>query len=351
MGVADALSGLKKAARSYRPTEFRKTGVLAVDDLYEGKGLPKGKIICFSGREGTGKSTVFLDVCRSYCDQGLETVYIDAENAVNESQLEGAGLSEHIGHGFHLVPSQTYREISDLMDAILPTRPALIVIDSITSVKPSSLNEANVEDVTPGLIARLQATFFMKFKDVLTEFGVTLVLLNQMRTKLNFRGISTEGPAGGNGIKFYSDSIFLMRKKLLHTNPGESNKKEDEIPWGADCIVEPVKNKLCAYRKTPITVVFGRGASNIEFLRTLLGRMGFLTQKGANFYITAPDLQQSMKGRQRCNEVIQDNYEYLVNLVTGEPSKMDSIPEEEDLEEVEIAEKADTPKSKKLVLE
>lgn len=312
----DLIAGLNKSLGAYSGTKYVKTDVLPIDGIFEGKGLPLGKVVELASREGVGKSTTMFNVSRNLCAAGYNVVYIDAERAITDSLLDGVGVSRYLGQTFFLMPVCSYEQISDVFDKILPHKPTMIVLDSITALRPAKIADLNVEDIQPGLCARLQSNFFLKYKDVLATSGTTLVILNQMRVKLNFKGLSTEVPAGGNAMKFYADCRLVVRKSKDIIKPGASGKKEDDTVIGADCIIEPLKNKLCASRKVNITILHGRGVSNTMYLRDLLIGRGYLSQSSSYFKFSTPEVTQNVQGRDGMMALIKEHYEYFLSLVT-----------------------------------
>lgn len=327
--MKEALDEINSISHFYSGTNFLKTGVLAFDSLFGGKGLPLGKVIEFSSREGVGKSTMMLHVCANLCSQGYQCLYIDAEFAVTDSQLAGSGAAPYMDQLFFISQLGTFGDISDLMDSVLTLSPVIIVIDSITAVGSRNMASENVESVQPGLISRLQATFLQKYKSLLHRSGTTLVLLNQMRTKLNFTGVSTEGPGGGNALKFYTDARFNIRRIAYIEGDKDGEKGAEKVRIGADISFEPLKNKIVAYTVIPATVIYGSGLSNLAYVQKALEVMGYLRQSSSFFVMKTPELEQTVRGRQAMYELIRANYDYFSKLIMDSQTSPEELPPQE----------------------
>lgn len=323
--LASAIASLKETKNFYQDQGKVRTGILPFDDLFQG-GLPIGKIIEFASREGVGKSTMLMSVSRELCSQGHSVIYIDSEYGVNESQLDGIGLTPYVDKNFHLIQEQTFASLSDIMDALLPHRPLLVIIDSFTALRPKKIEEENVEDVQPGLQSRLQSTFLQKYTGQIAEAGGTMILVNQMRTKLNFRGMSSEGPGGGNALKFYTSARFMIRRTemLKRKDPNSGEEKE----YGADCIIEPSKNRISGFLRIPMTVLFGIGVSNVAYLQERLKLAGFLSQSSSYFKFNTPKVETTVQGRENVLNTIKANYDYFTELIRKQDMPAELVKEE-----------------------
>jgi len=279
-------------------------------------------------------TTMLLHAAKNLCSEGQNVLYIDAEFAVTPSQLSGTGLESYLDSSFNLIQENRYSAISDILDSLLPYSLAMVVIDSITAVRPSQLTEMNVEEVQPGLISRLQSTFLQKYTDQVANYGTTMVLINQMRTKLNFRGISSEGPGGGNALKFYTDVRLTMRRKAWLTR--KDPHSDEDVNYGSDVVIDSIKNKVCASKKTEATIIFGVGVSNVSFIQKALIAKGYLHQSSSYFKFSTPELTTTIQGRTNAMDYIKTHYDYFTSLVTGETYVPEEKPEAIDPDSVDI---------------
>lgn len=295
------LSKLTKHYKTFTHTTYMPTGSLIMDTVMGG-GLPVGKVIELASDAGAGKTTITLSMCRELLLQGKKVIYLDHEGAVTTSQLTGIfGKNRATGNmyidewlytednpdgRFFLFQVQTYSEAEEVLDNLLGSKEfSFVVIDSVTAMvadeyltdveNPDSKDGKDVTDMRPAVDARLLGKFLKKFKAVCTKYDVTMMLINQLRTNLNITGMgmSTKISTGGAAIEFYPD----IRLRLEKPQPIYQNKKNnltgeiEKQQIGCTASIYAYKNKLAPGKiKVPISIMFGRGISNLYSYRLWL---------------------------------------------------------------------------------
>lgn len=244
---------------------IHSTGSVIWDQLLGG-GFTDGTIVEVGGPPGIGKTTLVLATLKYLCDAGHKAAYLDFEGGVNHAQLEGIGLLPYWKSQFFLFQKRmkTIKDGEKVMDTIMKDPSVkFIVIDSDTEMKPSQLFEGSVEDVRPGVHAQYVANFLSKYKKLIIEHDKVLILISQVRMKLNFRGISTLEVSGGNGKKHTCDIRMQMKQiSKVETNMNIMGEvKKTQI--GADVEIWSTKNRLApAFIRAPLRIIFGRGYHN-----------------------------------------------------------------------------------------
>lgn len=291
---------------------FLPTGSINADKLLGG-GLPRGRISEWMSPAGVGKSTLALWACVTNCIEGRRSVYIDTEYAVNDSLLEGVGLDRFRDDLFFLVKLQTFSQAEEVIDGFLASSeiPDIFVMDSITALTSTKLQEGGmkIEDAEPGWQARLLSNFFLKYKGKFGQAGAHLMCINQMRVKLSFKGPSGMDGGGGNPMKFYPD----IRVKMI--NGGDIIESGNKI--GSDVGMETIKNKVTMpFQKNVVSIMFGKGVSNIRACTFLLEAEGIVTQSGAFFMIDFPGIpKKTVQGRMALSNFISENEEIIVSFL------------------------------------
>jgi len=78
------------------PTDWISTGNYALNYLISGdffKGVPLGKVTVFAGESGAGKSYICSgNIIKHAQEQGIFTILIDSENALDEAWLHALGV-------------------------------------------------------------------------------------------------------------------------------------------------------------------------------------------------------------------------------------------------------------------
>lgn len=295
--LQDKLEKLKKKYdnSTLMDTEFISTGSIIADTvLVDSKltkergiegGLPTSKYIEIYGESGTGKSTFVLYACKTACRKGHKVVYIDAEGGVNESQLIGIGLQEYVGTQFFLFAVDTFEEAEEVIEELKDEGITYFIIDSITALIPGKLKEKSVGDIEPGIKARYAGTFLEKFKSVVKHRKTSFIFINQVRTKLNFRGMSTVDSAGGFSVKFYMDIRLKLRKvkkleKVMDTIEGRVS-----VEYGCEAAISAVKNRFNSpFIEGVMHIIYGKGVSNLSSYVKWLQKDGVITGGAGGWY-------------------------------------------------------------------
>lgn len=295
-------------------TPLVPTDSLSLDKLFGG-GFPLGKYVQLYSPPGIGKTTVAVWIAVALAERGYKTLFLDVENALEDSLVVGCGGEKHLESGMIRVIRQayTFEHLQEVVDSVLrAAEHSMLVLDSITAVLPSKLLEVSVEDVQPGLKARLEGAFLQKFKAAFRENECSLMLLNQMRTKLNFRRGSSLGASGSNALHFFSDVTISMRRAQFIVEGGQR--------VGSTVTAVAEKNKRVApYFEYPLHVVFGRGISNLRTLVSIMEDNDLIERSGA-YYLPwcAPDGAKKLLGNERLFDWVRENAELVESSLREE---------------------------------
>lgn len=321
--MADKDDAMRKLAQKYSnrravnqegEEEFLKSGSVIMDAVVSnGKGIPMNKFIQISSESGLGKTTVILHICKAALAKGKRVAYLDVEKGVNESQMKGIGIYKYLDESFFLYPISTFEEAEEVMDTVIQDENlAYIVIDSITALIPEKSLEKSVGDIEPGLNARYASAFLTKYKAKISmsENKPTVWFINQMRTKINFRGMTTYGAAGGSAQKFYADIRLNMRESKKMTKTVSTMEGKNSIQYGSENLLWADKNRFNSpFVEAVITVIFGKGVSNILAYQRVLMSKGVCKMAGAGFWtITIPGTEPlKARGTEQLQKVIKEN--------------------------------------------
>jgi RecA/RadA recombinase len=322
--LSQKVSALSKAYKSIGEPEFVKTGSLVMDALLGG-GVPRGSFILWSSHSGIGKSTGSLFIAKSYCAQGLRVLYLDFEGGVNQSQLSGIGLMDDLydektnpNGSFYCFRVQSYADAETFLDALLPDVD-LVVVDSITSVLPEKIKTQSVENILPGLQARLMANLLLKYKAESMKNGTSWIMINQMRTHIRFVGITTDEEAGGNALKFFSDYRVMMKEAF------KGKLERDEItPLGAKKVPYGSVNEIWCLKSRysrpfiplKLGIVFGKGISNNYAYYDFLNFKGCVRREGSWYSIDVNGEGGKVQGENAVIEWINDNRDIVKKFIS-----------------------------------
>ena len=337
------LAKLSKNYKTFTETTYIPTGSLIMDTVMGG-GLPVGKMIELASDAGAGKTTIVLSMCVDLLKQGKKVIYLDHEGAVTTSQLQGIGVLPYLYNEtknpegtFFLFQVMTYSDSEQILNQLLGSGEfALVVIDSVTAmvadeyledvVHPEANDGKDVTDMRPAVDARLLGKFTKKFKAVCTKWNVTMILINQLRTNLNITGvgISTKISTGGACIEFFPDIRLRLERPIpiyqKRLNPLNGEIEDQQV--GCTATIYAYKNKLTAGKiKVPITIVYGRGISNLLSYKMWLPskhtmfegkEVPMLVTKGGGYStLTVNNNQYSVRGDDALTNLIKDHFEEI----------------------------------------
>jgi RecA/RadA recombinase len=240
------------------------------------------------------------------CANGGTAVYADVENALNPSLKDGVDVSKFEGKNFAHHPIRTWVHLEEIMDKYLDLAD-IIVVDSITSVLPQKILEESVESIQPGIQARMQSTFFQKYKGAVAESKTCLFLINQARVKFDFANPSNTciAGAGGFALKHYCDLRFLGKKVgLVYENPADKHEGEE---IGAQVALVSIKNKVRGINKGLYTIIFGKGVDEIRSVADLFKVSDAVTAAGSYFKISLKGKEQNVQGNKGLFNFIVNN--------------------------------------------
>ena len=203
------------------------TEIEALDNIIGG-GMPKGRIIEIFGPESSGKTSLI------YWLMSLHKlgVYIPIEGTYDEDRAISLGVKPKQ----MIVYRAQYGE--EALNAVMKFAKAgvpIIAIDSVPACQPKedidkiekdAGNEARI-----GGVARLFSKTLPTIVHICEETGTTLILVNQVRDKMNAMLFGEkEDTPGGRAIKFYSSVRIKVARRawieIPNKNPAVSSDSE-----------------------------------------------------------------------------------------------------------------------------
>ncbi len=271
------------------PTEAYSTGSLGLDIALGIGGIPKGRISEIYGPESSGKTTLALHITAEVQKAGGTVVYIDAEHALDVNYAKKLGVDTT-----KLLVSQPDcgEQALDICEALITSESVdLIVVDSVAALVPRAEIDGEMEDIQPGLQARLMSKAMRKLTAVSAKTKTSIIFINQIRMKIGVMFGSPETTTGGNALKFYASvRLDVRRIGSLKENP------EAEVT-GSRVRVKVVKNKVAApFREAEFDVVFNEGISKVGEIIDIGVEKGILDKSGAWYSFKGERLGQGREG-------------------------------------------------------
>lgn len=254
---------------------FISTGSAVMDEALGG-GVALGRCINIVGDKSSGKTLLAMELCanffKQYGDVGGWMRYAEAEAAFDQEYAAALGIPTHeILFNPDGKPLETVEDLYKDMTACLDKfkgKPGLYIIDSLDALSDEAelgreFNEGSYGGTKPKAIGKM----FRMNIGRLEEQDVALVVISQLRDKLNVTFGETKTRSGGRALDFYATHIMWLAEigKMKQTKEGI----ERIVGVNVEAYVK--KNKVgLAFRRARYPVLFGYGiddlTSGVEWL-------------------------------------------------------------------------------------
>ncbi len=210
-------------------------GIKTIDDALGG-GFPMRRVIELYGLPSGGKSLISLLIIKAAQAEGLDCIYIDAEDSFDPvwaTQL-GVDVDKLI-----VMQYSIGEDIMDMICRLLEAEPAVIVVDSVAAMIPKVEHEESVGKATMALKARFMSRGLAKIT-ALNE-NTMIIFINQLRATLAMFGAQTT-TTGGRSLGHYAAvRMEVKRGETLHV---DDKKRKAIIGQIINCRV--TKNKTAS---------------------------------------------------------------------------------------------------------
>lgn len=273
---------------------YLDTGMPNLNKIISGRhdgGIPNGRVIEIYGPSSAGKTALATKLMIETQRAGGIATFLDHERTFSPSMAQNMGLT--LDRPFYVYKSpETWEESNDLAAKmgiavrgakLIPDEaPMTFVFDSVAAMIPKSvaekksLGDLNMNDTTA--LARVTSTTLKHMAFFASKYNLTLIYLNQIRTKPGVvYGDPTTTP-GGVAMEFFASvRLALSRKKVQ-----DKDKEFIGQIIGAKC----VKSKLTKpFQTTDVRMSFNEdGSAYFDHETTLIEYLllrGKLKQSGA----------------------------------------------------------------------
>jgi recombination protein RecA len=298
------------------------TGHIAIDDITQIGGLPRGRVIELFGKESSGKSTVATtsagvlqrDIINGDCKGHI--LYLDFEHTFEEKYARALGVdTDH--SSFILAQPNWLEQGEDLAHKLMrPGLARMVIWDSVAVMMPKDNLEADFDQRTGAMNrGRLMKEMLDRLTPLAHEQDTTLVFVNHIGEVIDTSGRRpghlppVEESPGGKALKFHASLRLSFKEQRKVTTRGVDplSGKEISVLTAVETKVKVVKNKVgIGGRETVIRVNFGKGFDNFwsawEILKAR--KKIVVTPQGYHFFERVPeliheDMDTAYKGSER----------------------------------------------------
>lgn len=265
-------------------------------------GIPEGRIVEFSGAEGSGKTTTAFLVAASYIKEEIKR---NPDNPRSIILLDNEGTADPVWAkklGYNMdedapVPTiiirpegQSAEEIFDMaLDMLKTGEVGLMIFDSIATLVPSQIADESMEKQQMGGIAKALTRFANTAIGLLRKYHATLIGINQIRENISGYG-DIEMTPGGRAWRHACSMRLKFKRGDFFDDEGNTVNKTVESPAGHIMQVAVLKTKVCKWdRKVGyMHLSYTRGVDFLEDTIDVATYFGYISGSGAWYNLIEP---------------------------------------------------------------
>lgn len=290
------------------------TGCYALNAILGGNcrkgGIPKGRIVGFSGESMTGKTFIVNKILANAQKQGVYPVIFDTEFAIDESSTKGVGLD---ASKTKYVPvytvDQCRNQISAFLDSVIESKQYGKFIISIDSLGNLS-SQKEIDDIAKdksamdmGLRAKSLKSMLRTLTYKAGKAGVTILFTNHTYSDPGAMFPSlVKTQSGGSGPVYMASILVQLAKRNEKEGEGDSgNLSTDKLAEankysGVTLRALTVKNRFVPpFLEAEMYLSFKSGLNKYSGLLQMAAARGIVEQTGST-YVVGVDSGKYKKG-------------------------------------------------------
>lgn len=274
-------------------------------------GIPEGRIVEFSGAEGSGKTTTAFICAGMYQKKELER---NPENPRAIILLDNEGTADPVWAkvlGYDMsdsakVPTicirpeaQSAEEIFDMaLDMLKTGEVGLLIFDSIATLVPQQIAEESMEKQQMGGISKSLTRFANTAIGLLRKHKATLIAINQVRENMSGYGDPLITPGGRAWRHACSSRIMFKRGDFFDEDGNKLQKKDAQSPAGHIVEMYILKTKTCRWDRklSSYSLNYSRGVDVVADTVEVATHFGYIQNPAqGSFTVVDPSTGELMK--------------------------------------------------------
>ena len=261
-------------------------------------GVPEGRIVEFSGPEGSGKTTNAFLAAASYQraevkrnpENPRSIVFLDNEGTLDREWAAKMGydISEDATVPTILIRSeaQSAEEIFDMaLDMLKTGEVGLLIFDSIATLVPMQIADESMEKQQMGGIAKALTRFANTAIGLLRKYKATLIAINQVRENIGGYGPALSTP-GGRAWKHACSMRLMFKRGAFFDEDGNELTTSAESPAGHIIDMAVLKTKTCRWDRKlgHAHLNYTRGVDIVQDTIDVALHLGFIDNSAQGMY-------------------------------------------------------------------
>jgi recombination protein RecA len=231
------------------------------------------------------------------------SAFLDLERSFTPSLAMNIGVD--LNKIILITPDSAEETFAVMEELCRSAQVKVIVVDSVPALVPKEIQESDMEDAKIGIQARLFSRALPIVTALADTYGVAVVFINQVRTKIGGYhppGMVAFTTPGGKALLFYSSVRIEMKKVSVVTG-------SDGQPYAQISRATIQKNKFAPpFRKAEFELTLGGGINKYGELLDIAVNKKVIKQKSSWYYLN--DIQLG-NGKEKTLENLQNNKEAL----------------------------------------
>jgi len=262
---------------------------------------PLDKIL---GNGGLAKGTLCLQIIAEAQKQGIKTLFIDQEQALNTDYASRVGAD--ITNMYIAQPDSMEMGLGILEGLVRTGQVGLVIVDSLASMVPEAELQMDILKQGMAIQAKKMSEWLRRFNPVIARTNTIVIFTNQMREKVGVMYGSPKTTPGGKALKFYASYRLEVKVKERITDAAGT-------VTGNVIEITTVKNKkFPPYKSTEVNLVFGEGVDIIDVLIDDAVEIGLMGKSGTWYTVIGLDGESHQKqGKANMKAYILENPDLL----------------------------------------
>ncbi len=261
-------------------------------------GVPEGRIVEFSGPEGSGKTTNAFLAAASYQRAEIKRnpenprsiVFLDNEGTLDREWAAKMGydINEDATVPTILIrpEAQSAEEIFDMaLDMLKTGEVGLLIFDSIATLVPMQIADESMEKQQMGGIAKALTRFANTAIGLLRKYKATLIAINQVRENIGGYGPALSTP-GGRAWKHACSMRLMFKRGAFFDEDGNELTTSAESPAGHIIDMAVLKTKTCRWDRKlgHAHLNYTRGVDIVQDTIDVALHLGFIDNSAQGMY-------------------------------------------------------------------